>query len=610
MSTPAFAGNVSLSMRAFAGIPPDTVNDLSASSTTLEGQIQLQWSAPQVFAGSTLDSYQIRASTFSLADVGGSTTTWWNSTSGIYVQGFYGESPGQTVTRTLGPPGSSHNVSLFPGATYYFAVRSADDVGVQFDFWSSIVTTPLGVPLDVVPGTPSGLSAMVSAHSIALYWNDLSATDKGLDFSGYQIYRSTQSGTGFQLLSFASTTTYTDSAVSLEVNYYYRITALDLGSPVYPGVALESAPSAEVLARLPGTLAQPEQPNGLLTQRDDGQFTFSWRAVTRDTAQKPLTVDHYRIDRYDAIGSTPTATYTVAAPATSFTQPIRETLAYYRVIAVSASGATSTAADYVDTSGNRYAVADDDSSTRIVIPSALLNEMRVEHEGLTEDIQIRLTHRPSDETDPILRSYYVGAYKFPSGEEIPRFAFSQSIMSVQLGYRAVLANAHFTSSEKSGLQAATGLSSVQLAQILSIYWFNGAGFIPLGNPVLSAINESVMVSVNNLGTYQIRARTLSNAFHLAKGSPYPRLITPHDATQNNRVFFFFDNPADEQISGTIYDLRGAKVRDIQVDGLSPTPNSMVWDGRDSTGSIVPTGVYLYRIRAGKEAASGSLVVAE
>jgi flagellar hook assembly protein FlgD len=37
---------------------------------------------------------------------------------------------------------------------------------------------------------------------------------------------------------------------------------------------------------------------------------------------------------------------------------------------------------------------------------------------------------------------------------------------------------------------------------------------------------------------------------------------------------------------------------------------MVWDGRDARGNIVPTGIYLYRVTAGKEKATGTLVVAE
>ena len=42
---------------------------------------------------------------------------------------------------------------------------------------------------------------------------------------------------------------------------------------------------------------------------------------------------------------------------------------------------------------------------------------------------------------------------------------------------------------------------------------------------------------------------------------------------------------------------------------SPTNTSIVWDGRDSNGAVVPSGVYIYKISAGKEKATGTVVVA-
>src|SRR5438874_1588700 len=68
--------DATLSVRPFAGVPPASVNDLSAVPTAVEGQLRLDWTAPTIFPGSNLDTYQIRVQTFSLASVGGSTSTW------------------------------------------------------------------------------------------------------------------------------------------------------------------------------------------------------------------------------------------------------------------------------------------------------------------------------------------------------------------------------------------------------------------------------------------------------------------------------------------------------------------------------------------------------
>ena len=133
-------------------------------------------------------------------------------------------------------------------------------------------------------------------------------------------------------------------------------------------------------------------------------------------------------------------------------------------------------------------------------------------------------------------------------------------------------------------------------------------YIRLSDPVLTSA-QAISVSVKNVGTYQIRATQISTVFTLTQNSPYPRVITPNDPSQNNRVFWFFDNPSGDPVSGTIYDIRGAKVRDLVVDGSSPTSNSLVWNGHDSRGAVVPSGVYLYKITAGKETTTGTVVVA-
>src|SRR5262249_32967781 len=108
----ASSADVSLTIRPALFTTPASVNDLGVAPTAQEGQLNLTWTAPAVFPGMTLDSYQLRVTSFSLASVGGSTTTRWNASGGLLIQGTYGESPGQAVARTLGPPGSNHVVPV------------------------------------------------------------------------------------------------------------------------------------------------------------------------------------------------------------------------------------------------------------------------------------------------------------------------------------------------------------------------------------------------------------------------------------------------------------------------------------------------------------------
>ena len=77
----------------------------------------------------------------------------------------------------------------------------------------------------------------------------------------------------------------------------------------------------------------------------------------------------------------------------------------------------------------------------------------------------------------------------------------------------------------------------------------------------------------------------------------------------------YDNPREAGVSGTIFDLRGTPVARMRVerdDGIANISGSLIWDGRDSSGSYVSGGVYIYQIEvSGTESKviNGTVVVA-
>lgn len=354
----------------------------------------------------------------------------------------------------------------------------------------------------------------------------------------------------------------------------------------------------------------PYKPFGITVTRDSSnQITFQWRDLPININGAPLTIDHYRVERYGVIGGAALSSVNVPTSPTQFIEAIPPGVGYYRVYAVSIGGYDSPASDYVDTSGTVYILATDNSATRAMLPYDVAKELLAENNSQHQNLAVRIDRRQLDETNTTLRSYDVVVYRVPSGDVVKPFAFSQPIMAVQLGFGSAIDLNSLPSNLYAAFHDPSPSAAAQLAQIVSIYWFNGNDYVRAGDPVLT-FNQTLSINVRNAGIYQLRATTIGSSFRLARGSPYPRIITPHDPSQNNRVFFFFDNPTDEVVTGTIYDLRGAKVRDLRVDGLSPTANCIVWDGRDSNGSIAPTGIYLYKVRAGKESATGTVVVAE
>jgi flagellar hook assembly protein FlgD len=48
----------------------------------------------------------------------------------------------------------------------------------------------------------------------------------------------------------------------------------------------------------------------------------------------------------------------------------------------------------------------------------------------------------------------------------------------------------------------------------------------------------------------------------------------------------------------IIDLLGREVRKLADSDFSTGYHSVIWDGKDNAGNIVPSGIYIYRIVAG------------
>jgi flagellar hook assembly protein FlgD len=87
----------------------------------------------------------------------------------------------------------------------------------------------------------------------------------------------------------------------------------------------------------------------------------------------------------------------------------------------------------------------------------------------------------------------------------------------------------------------------------------------------------------------------------------PRIMTPNDDQLNDKIFFKFDDTlAGIPLDTAIYDINGAKVAGMVLDA---TETALTWDGKDDGGSVVPSGIYVYSIKIGKNRASGTVVVA-
>jgi FG-GAP-like repeat/FlgD Ig-like domain len=87
-----------------------------------------------------------------------------------------------------------------------------------------------------------------------------------------------------------------------------------------------------------------------------------------------------------------------------------------------------------------------------------------------------------------------------------------------------------------------------------------------------------------------------------------RIFAPSPNPARGPVEFFFDLPSETSVALTIFDVSGRLVREMEPLALpSGAQQSIVWDGRDDEGGVVSNGLYLYRIEAGDQTATGRVV---
>jgi len=194
-------------------IPPAKVFDLTASTGTNEGETKLTWPAPgdDGMYGTLKGEYRIQYSTW--------TDIFWStgSTQGTVITiSTSGVTPGTTVSTEIS--------NLYPSNTYYFHLWSADE---KYN-WSTLSNRATSWAQDLVPSTPTWITAVSSDTIIALSWN----ANPEVDMSSYVIKCSSYSSipevyTSITITLSHPTTSYQHSGLENSVTYYYKIKAVD-----------------------------------------------------------------------------------------------------------------------------------------------------------------------------------------------------------------------------------------------------------------------------------------------------------------------------------------------------------------------------------------------
>src|SRR5439155_1719112 len=211
------------------------------------------------------------------------------------------------------------------GVTYYYKVSATNAIGEgpKSNEASATPTAPA-----TPPGAPQGLSATPGDTTVSLTWSPPSSNG-GSPITNYKIYRTTAGGGETPQATIGNVLTYSDTAVTNGVTYYYEVSALNNVG--------EGPRSSEASATPIAPTTAPGAPRDLGAVAGDATVALAWSSPSSDGGS-PIT--NFKIYQGTASGGE-SLLATVGAvfsyPDSSVTNGVTY---YYYVTAVNGIGAS------------------------------------------------------------------------------------------------------------------------------------------------------------------------------------------------------------------------------------------------------------------------------
>ena len=482
----------------------------------------------------------------------------------LYYEAFY--DPGMANQITVG--------GLVTDEERYFSLAAYDSAGNL-----SLFSVEVGITPSTLPRMVQNLGSTSRSSDVELSWDP--AVE--LDVTRYRVYRSANRYSGFLLYDSVAVplTEYVDAAISPHVLYFYQVTSVDVDG--------NESPASEVVAG-----RQVTHDLGILVVDD-----------TRDGAGTVLFPTDAQVDDYYAglLGGFIIGGHFDAADSASFNFGISD----------ADMAAYSTVFWHSDVRGSEP-MYQDTSALRKYLQQG--GRLLVSGWKLSSSLQLGAT---------------IGFNAYPAGTFVPEFLQVDSTYTsgsfIQDFRSAIAALPEYpdveVDSAKIPLYDGTLVNTDAVlppfadpaVEVLYTHHGKVAGSRLEGNPVgWRFTGGAVNLVVFDFPIYYMESSTGGEALRqalidLGELTPtdpdYPppiplshRLYQNYPNPFNPTTEIRFDLPLPSQIRITIYNLLGQEIRTVANEKWEAGSHAVTWDGRRNDGSVVASGLYVYRIQAG------------
>ena len=120
----------------------------------------------------------------------------------------------------------------------------------------------------------------------------------------------------------------------------------------------------------------------------------------------------------------------------------------------------------------------------------------------------------------------------------------------------------------------------------------------------------------DMGAYEHPEPVSSNENTIVQTKDFLHQNYPNPFNPSTTISFSVSSEQNKQIELGIYNLKGQKVKDLSpslchpefIEGREGKHYSVVWNGRDDNNKSVSSGIYFYKLKAGKHEQTKKMIL--